>query len=526
MTANFGKYLRFITRRERVVGLIWILALVGSAALFASIYPRIFPSSDALAAMVGSMNTPAMVAMMGPVYGLESLTVAMAMAQQCLLWLALTAIIMNIFFVNRHTRTDEELGRHEMLASLPVGRLTGSLSTITGAFALNVIISLLTAVFLCALNIDGTTAAGAFAYGFSIGAQGFAFAAITLLTAQLFSTARGSMGVSFAILGAAYILRASGDMNGSALSVISPLGLGLKVEAFYANNFTPIFILLVEAFALIAIALVINAKRDIGAGVFAARKGREHASRFLQNPLGLAWRLSKTSFLAWSLAFLILGASYGAVVGELDNFVAGNDTIRQMIEASGGANSLATAFLAMLSSIMAVLISVPVVGAINRLYSEEKRGRLEQIFSKSVSRAKLYGGFITVAVIESVVLEFLLAAGLCVASSGELSFGLLLKTGFTYLPAIWVMSGLVVLLVGFIPKLTAVIWAVFGYTFLVMYFGRIMDVPEWAQKITPFGNIPQLPVQEFTIAPLLILTFIAAALTALGVWRFKERDIA
>jgi ABC-2 type transport system permease protein len=179
----------------------------------------------------------------------------------------------------------------------------------------------------------------------------------------------------------------------------------------------------------------------------------------------------------------------------------------------------------MIYIVMSMVASVPIVLTAIRIHGEEKSGRLEQILAKSAGRVKLYGSFIVIAVIESIIMEFLLSIGLWAASGGELSLGPLLKTGFSYLPAIWVMAGLAVLLVGSLPKLTAVVWAVFGYTFIVMYFGRIMDVPEWAVRITPFGNIPQLPVQEFTIVPLIALTLIAVVFTALGVWRFKERDV-
>jgi ABC-2 type transport system permease protein len=174
---------------------------------------------------------------------------------------------------------------------------------------------------------------------------------------------------------------------------------------------------------------------------------------------------------------------------------------------------------------MSMIVSVPIVLTALRINGEENRGRLEQIFSKAVPRAKLYGSFIVVAILESICIELLLIAGLCATSGGELTFGSLLGVGLSYLPAIWAMTGIAVLLVGFLPKLTAINWAMFGYTFFVMYFGRVMDVPEWAQRITPFGNIPQLPVQEFTATPLIILTLISAAFIAIGVWRYKQRDI-
>ncbi|MGC4018664.1 MAG: hypothetical protein QM793_05175 [Muricomes sp.] len=111
------------------------------------------------------------------------------------------------------------------------------------------------------------------------------------------------------------------------------------------------------------------------------------------------------------------------------------------------------------------------------------------------------------------------------ASGGELEILHLLKIGFSYLPAIWVMAGLAILIVGVIPKLSALVWLVFGYSFIVMYIGRVMDLPKWLGKITPFGNIPQIPVEKFSLTPLAVLTLIAIVLAAVGLWWYRERDI-
>ena len=97
---------------------------------------------------------------------------------------------------------------------------------------------------------------------------------------------------------------------------------------------------------------------------------------------------------------------------------------------------------------------------------------MEQIYARSVPRAKLYGAFLIVAVFESIVLQFLLAAGLWSTAKGELILGEMLKPAFIYLPAIWLMVGIAVLLVGGVLKMTALIWAIFGYSFLDLYMGR------------------------------------------------------
>jgi len=529
MTANLIKYVLFIIKRDRITSLIWLVALSAFALLLAGIYPGLFPDEISMQGMLATINTPAMIAMMGPVYGLDDITPAIMMSQNCLVWFAIAVIIMNIFFINRYTRTDEELGRLEMIISLPVGRLTDSISMIFLSFVLNIAIALLIVAFTLMVNIEGSSAIGALTYGLSIGIQGFVFAMLTLLMAQLFSTARASMGAAFALMGIAYMLRAYGDMNENLMSYISPMGLGLKVEAFYSNNFMPVLLLFAQAVVIAAIALWVNVRRDMGAGVFPARKGTAHASKFLQTPLGFAWRLSRGGFFAWIIGIFALGASYGAVVGELDNFVENNEGIKQILEGNGGASTLVDAYIAMLACMTALLVSIPLINCINRLRTEEKRGRLEAITATSVSRKSIFGSFILIAVLESIVLTFFGAFGLYAAASstGLVAFGTLMSATFAYLPALFVMLALAVFLVGLFPKLTSLLWILFGYSFIMFYFGRLFadKIPEIVMKLSPFNTIPQLPVEEFSAIPPVVLCFIAIILIVTGITGFEKRDI-
>ena len=522
--ARLGTYLRFLFRRERLISPIWILCLSGIVVAFAALYPALVPGEIEMLQLATSMSTPAMVAMMGNPYGFEQLSQASVMAQECLIWYLIAVAIMNIFLINRHTRADEELGRLEMFRAMPVGRLTGSLATIKFAFGANLLVSVLTALFLIVLNIGGTTVAGAFTIGFVIGAVGFVFAGLTLFAAQIFTTAHGVSGFGFIMLGLFYVMRAMGDVSGNALSDISPFGLGLKVEAFYSNEVLPLIILLIEGFVLSIAALVICAVRDHGAGILPARKGRAFASLFLRNSLGLAWRVSRGTSIGWAIGMFVLGASYGSVCSDINSFVEGNEMMQQVLGVDG-TQVILDNYVALIFMIMSLVVSVPVVLTAMRISGEERRGRLEQIYGKSVDRLHLYSSFIIVAILESIVLIFLLALGLAAASNGELALDSVVPIGLCYLPAILTIAGFGILLVGLSPKLNVLVWVVFAYTFVIMYFGRMMDIPEWVKRATPFGNIPQLPIEEFTIIPLIVLTIIAAGLAMVGLWNYKRRDI-
>ncbi|GHU42621.1 ABC transporter permease [Clostridia bacterium] len=546
MTANFSNYFRFLIKRERITSLFWILGIVLFSGGIAAAYPVLFPDQEAISGMLATLGTPPMVAMMGPLYGLAHINFAILFAQQCLMWVALAAAIMNIFLVVRVSRADEELGRNEIIASLPVGRLTGGVAAIVLAFALNVLIAVLSAFLILLTGIEGLSVQGAFVFGLSIGMQGFVFAGITLFFAQIFSTASAAIGTPFAVLGLSYILRGAGDMMDASnavkvsatgfimadykmtdpLSFLSPLGLGLKVEAFYKNFWWPVLILFLEALVFAGIALVLNARRDIGAGLVPAKAGRTHGGIFLRNPLGFAFRLLRGSFIGWGIGLLLLGMSYGSVLSNVSTFVQGNEMIQKMLEASGSSSSMENAFLVMISVMMAMITAIPLIMSVNRFRTEESHGRLEAVFSLATSRVGLLGSFAFIALLQALVLPLFYGLGLYSVATKSVSLKTCIETAIVYAPANLFFVGLAVLLVGCLPKLTKLIWLPLGYSFFVIYFGRLIpNMPKFMDKLSPFGYVPQIPVEPFHAMPLLVLSGLGLLLVVAGLIGVKKRDI-
>jgi ABC-2 type transport system permease protein len=54
----------------------------------------------------------------------------------------------------------------------------------------------------------------------------------------------------------------------------------------------------------------------------------------------------------------------------------------------------------------------------------------------------------------------------------------------------------------------------------------LLSLPGWVLGVSPFKHVPQLPAAGFTVAPLVWLAAVAAALTALGMVAFRRRDLA
>jgi ABC-2 type transport system permease protein len=524
------RYLAFIFRRERISTSVWILSLLAVSVGVAFAFSQLFNTPEDLRMMAETLSNPAMQALIGPVYGIDSLTPTMLMAQEMLIFMIITVAIMNIFLVIRHTRADEEQGRLEMLRALPIGRLTNPAATLFFALLTNLIITLAIALGLIASGLEGMQVGGAFIYAGSIGVSGFLFASIALLMAQLFSTARGALTGAFTIMGIFYILRAFGDMSGNALSYISPMGLALRVSSFYENIAWPILALFVLALIIGIVALLVCRTRDLGEGIIPARAGRQHASRFLQTPFGLTWNLVRGNFLAWSIGLFALGATYGAVIGEISEFVQTNEMFQLLLGLGQGdlvTHEIVESFVSMILVVMAMIAVVPVIIIANKIRNEEKQGRLEPIFARSVKRRHLLFSYTIIAALGSAWFIFCSALGLYLAGTGTglLNFGDTIRIALFYIPAMLAVLGLTVCLVGLLPKLTGLVWVVFGYSFITVYFGPLLNLPTWTAKLSPFGHHLDLTTERFFTTPLFVLSLLAIVLCIIGFLAFRRRDI-
>ena len=526
--SNDSKLLKLVTRRERINTPIWILCLVGITLVVTQTFTTGFATDAERQAMIATVQNPAMIAMLGPVYGVDNYTIGAMFNNMMLLFTILGVGFMNIFFVDRHTRRDEERGRVEVIRSLPVSRLANLRVTMEAALLINVIIALLTGFGLWALQIESMTLQGSLLYGAALGVSGILFASITALFAQLNTTSRGVIAYSMLVMFVMYFLRGVGDIRSETLSRIVPLGLILRTQAFTANVWWPVFVLLGISIVITAVAFYLDSIRDMGQGFIHAKPGRKTASPFLTTSFGLSWRLVRMPWISWLIGSFALGASYGSVMGDIESFIKGNDMLMQAIGTVPG-HSIVELFITMLMSIMAIVATIPVLTVMMKLVGEEKHHRTEQILTRTISRMQLMSAYFIIALKTSVIMMLSTVAGLWLASSAvmtdPIAWSSMFEAMMVYLPAVWVLLGLGVFLIGWFPRLSSLAWGYLGFSLFVVYIGRLMQLPEWIRKTAPYSHIPEIPVETIHWPTLFVLTSIAIVLIVLGFIGYRRRDM-
>ena len=526
MFENTLKLTRFILRKERTFIIVWIATLLMIAGVMLITFENRFTAEDLMGLLILKDN-PAHVALQGPFFAVDNFLVGHFYAVEMHLFTLMAVSTLNIFLIMQNTRGDEEKGRYEVLRSLPIGRLSALHAAMIVAVIVNVILALSHGVLLSVLGISGIAMAGAFTYGASLAVTGLFFAALSAFLSQLSHSTRTVTGYAFIALIVSYLLRAVGDVTAESLSLISPLGLPLRAEAFVSNHLWPFFIMLILAFALCALAYFLNAGRDIGQGILAEKQGRGCASVFLRTPLGLSWRQNRNTLFAWAVGMFGFGAALGGILRDAEHFV-GEDGAFQMLLPITADFSAIELYVMFLNVGFAVVCIAPVLSLVFKVLREEKEGRAEPVLSRATSRPHYLLSFAAIALLASILLPFVTSLGLWSVSSlmleMPLALGSTVNAMMIYIPALWVMLALGIFFIGCMPKASMLCWAYFTYAFIVGFFGELLNMPPWAMRLSPFTHVPQLPQEEVCFITLLILTAVALALTLFGLVFYRRRD--
>jgi ABC-2 type transport system permease protein len=522
--AGTGALVRATVRRDRVRLAVWLVSLGVLVVVTVAATKGLYPDQRSLdEAALAAQDNPAVAAFNGPAVALDTIGGEVAFQLGAV---GLTMIgLMTLLLLNRVTRVEEDAGHLELVRALPVGRDAPLAAGFLVVGVLDIGVAAITTVTLLG---EGLPVAGSLAMGVSFAVLGFVFLGVTGVCAQVSENPRVVSGVAGAVLGAAYLVRAIGDAGSGALSWASPIGWAQKARPYAGESWWPLALCLVVAAVLVALAVGLSRRRDFAAGLVPPSPGPARGARRLDGRLGLAVRLQRGVVVGWTVGVLSMAVAWGSVAGSIDDFVQDNDAVRDFIARSGSAG-LVDSYLATSFIILALIVAGAALQIVTRVRAEEADGRAEALLAGPLRRSSWVGGHLAVALggglLGLVAGGFGLGVTVAVALHDGGQVLRLTVAALAQLPAVGVLAGLAVLVLGRWPRSMSVVWGYWGYCFVIAFFGQLLGLPRAFFDLSPFEHVPLVPAEPFRWLPIVLLAAVAAVVTADGLRRFDRRDL-
>lgn len=518
---------RAFLRQDRVKLPSWVAGFAAFSLYVGLAIPVAYPTEADLESALALLADPAGRLLTGPAYGFDDVTYERVVANGYGLYLILLAALMAILTVTRHTRLEEQTGRYELVRAAVVGRHAPLTATLVVAATASVAAGVaVTAVFGLAA---GFGFAGSALTGAMVVATGVCFAGVAALTAQVTQQSRASSGLAGIVLGAAFVLRAVGDMSrvgGGALSWLSPLGWAQQTAPFVLDRWWPLAPVVALGAATASVGFALSSRRDLGAGLVTGRPGRPAAGRLLGDPWGLAVRLQRASVVAWTTALAVSGLVFGVFADTMGSAV---DDMPEAFRRVFGTEDLVDGYLAYMAAFMGYLVAAYAVLGVQGLRHEETAGRVTPVLAAPVSRWAWMGAGLGVtaagAAVALVITGLASGVGAAVVTGDPSVVGALAIAHLAQLPAVLAVLALAALLLGWAPRAVAAVWAVVGFAVFAGTFGAMLELPSWVTGLSPFDHLTRMPLEPFGAASSLVLSALAASLVGLGLMGFRRRDL-
>jgi len=444
-------------------------------------------------------------------------------------FMALIVGIWALLATTRLLRDEEDKGRADVVLATavhPVRLLLVQLGVI-GAMLLAVAVTVW--LSLVALGLDP---AASLLFGAGLAGVGASSAAVAAVAAQLFDVRRRAVAVASAALAGMYVLRMIGSSDDSreVVLLLTPFGWMDGLRAFSGERWTGLLPLVLAPTLLVALAVRERGRRDTGGSRFAGHDRHAPRVHLLGNPAAFGWRLGQGVLAAWVVGVAVLSLVFGTLLPSVVDLLEEDEEYVRALEQLGvDLTSPVEGFLALLAVTMALVFALFVSWRIGALRAEEGSGRLEHLLVRPVVRWRWLTMSALQAVAAAVVVVVAAGAGVwvgAVVAGAEVSAGQALVPMLTTLPVVVLFTGIAVLSLGAVPRLTIGLPVGLAVlTYLLDLLQTVLDLPSAVMDLSPFRWLPTPPDDSFAPVPALVLVLLGAASAALGIVLFARRDV-
>lgn len=515
--------LRIVWRTHRRGAVVWVLALAATMAFTAVAVAGLYDTPakiNSYATAVTSGN--ALRAINGHVEGIDSLG---GVIQDEFGFLASFLLpLLGISLVARASRCEEETGRLETVLGGCVARHHPPLAALALATGALVVTG---ALFAAGLIASGVPVSGSVLYAAALSALAFVFAGWAVLLAQVSLHSRTVYVGGLLAVGAAYVLRGAGDVAGSWVAWLSPLGWSEKTAPFGDQRWWVLGIPVLVGAALSGAAVRLASRRDLGSALLRGRTGPCRAAAPLLRPLGFAFWLHRPSILGWLTGGVLLTGMMGALAQQLLDAMTGNPALSQALGVAGGNGW--DGVVAATQLYLAVLATGYAVQAVATLRAEEADGRVETRLAGTLGRTRWLAAHALVVLGGLLAVVLLSSLGLALTGAWSTGRGVDLAStigsGLAYLPAEGLLAGLAFALYGARPRAFGLAWLTYAVVSFVAFLGPGLHLAPWLRDLAPTAHVGNPPLGDTNSGALLALSGVAVVLTAVGFLFFRCRRV-
>ncbi len=525
-TTGTGHLVRLILRRDRVVLPLWIVLLCVIPVSYVDSFNSLYPTAESRRQYADNAGFVTL-------YGQLSGTSLGEFITWRVGFVPVMVGLISLLMVIRHTRVEEETGRAELVRSSVVGRHAGLAAALVTTFGANLLLGVLLALGMASQDLP---VAGSVAIGLEFAVSGWIFAAVGAVAAQLGPSAGTARGIAVAVLGVAYVFRAAGDTSDHSggplwwLSWLSPIGWSQRIRPYGGDHWWLVLLCVAFTAALVAAAVALSVRRDVGSGLLPPRPGPAEGTPGLSTPLALAWRLQRALLAGWVAGFALLGVLFGGVAEGVGEMLRDDPDVQEVFARMGGSGGVIDSYFAGVMTIVGLVAAAYAVQATLRLRAEETSGRAEPVLATATSRLEWAASHLVFGLLGPAVTLVTagLAAGLTYgAAVGDVGREVprLLGASLVQLPAVWVLAAIAIAFFGLLPRLSAAAWGPPLICLAIGLIGAGVQLDQWVLDISPFNHLPRLPGEFVSASSLIVLLVIAAGIALAGLAGLRRRDL-
>ena len=511
-------------------GVVFGLLIASSATSYVSAFPDVASRARVASTIEGNAGFEAL---FGIIRGID--TVAGYTAYKTLYSMIILGAIWGLLASTRLLRGEEDAGRWELYLS---GHTTRGAAAAAAAIGLGVGIVALwvpTAAIAAAAGASAKVGIGvgaAFYLAAAASAAAAMFMAVGMLLGQLSANRHEANLIGAAVLAGAYLIRMVADSAPELgwLRWASPFGWIEELRPLTGSH--PLAFVPIAAWVgvLVATAIAVAARRDLGAGAIAGRDAPRARTMLLGGEAGLTIRLTWPAIVAWLVAMSVTGLVFGLVAQAASGAIRSTNGIQQAIQRLGGSTAGAASYLGFVFLVAAGLVAISVAGQISAARNEEADGHLDNLLVRPVARWRWLGFRLAVGAGLVVLASVLVGVTAWIGGASQdtgVGFGELLKAGLNVAPPAIFVLGVGGLAFGLWPRgAVGVVYGLVVWSFLVETFSAIVDSNHWLRDTSPVLHIAPVPAAEPNVAAAAWLLGLGVVAAVAGVAAFGRRDLA